>query len=132
MNINEQKWIDSMTDKAEKGFSYYVWENRMPVSPNDVIRVSGNHECFVTGDTIKPQDDAHWTDEFDAWVSIRGYQMIQNAQSTGELSNNREWELMFAEWYAKDESIAGLEEAWHSERMAKSADDAGCFDAIDD
>ena len=125
MNINEERWIDYLSDKAEKGLSYYVWENSRPVSPDDVIRISGDHECFVTGDTIKPQDDAHWTDEFDAWVSTRGYQMIQNAQSTGELSNNREWELMFAEWYAKDESVAGLEEAWHSEKMAKSQDDAG-------
>jgi len=37
--------------------------------------------------------------------------MIENAHSTGELANNREWEIMYGEWYAKDESIAGREEA---------------------
>ena len=93
-----------------------------------MIRLAGDHQCFITGDTIKPDDEAYWTDEFDAWISVRGYQMINNAHSTGELANNREWEIIFGEWYAKDESVAGLEEAWHSERMAKSQDDAGLLD----
>ncbi len=94
-----------------KGFSFYCWDCGGPVSPSDVIRLSGDHECFVTGETIKPEDEAYWTDEFDAWVSVRGYQMIEDAHSTGELANNREWEIMYGEWYAKDESIAGREEA---------------------
>jgi len=72
--------------------------------------------CFVTGDIIRPDDDAHWTQEFDAYISERGYQMIQNAQSTGEIENNPEWQLIFAEWYWKDESISGRE------------DDAGLYD----
>ena len=91
----------------DKGLSYYVWDNNDPISPREVIRVSGDHQCFITGDSISEDDDAHWTDEFDAWVSTRGYQMIQNAQSTGEIENNPEWELIFAEWYAKDEAVAG-------------------------
>ena len=111
-----------------KGSSFYCWDSGRPISPNDVIRLSGDHECYVTGETIKPEDDAHWTDEFDSWISTRGYQMIQNAHSTGELENNPEWEIIFAEWYAKDESISGLQGAWQSEQMAKSRDDAGLLD----
>tara|TARA_R100000951_G_scaffold115951_1_gene125832 strand:- start:720 stop:1043 length:324 start_codon:yes stop_codon:yes gene_type:complete len=94
-----------------KGFSFYCWDNDGPVKSDEVIRICGDHECFVTGEKIKPEDEAYWTDEFDAWVSVRGYQMIENAQSTGELANNREWEIMYGEWYTKDESIAGREEA---------------------
>lgn len=104
-----------------KGLSYYVWENNNPVSPNEVIRLSGDHECFVTGETIKPTDEAYWTDEFDAWVSVRGYQMIENAQSTGELGNNREWEIMYGEWYAKDEAISGREEADYNNEEFRSS-----------
>ena len=111
-----------------EGMSYYVWDNKDPVSPDDVIRLAGDHQCFITSEVIRPEDSAYWTDEFDAWISERGYQMIQNAQSTGELKNNPEWEIIFAEWYWKDEAITGREEAWHSERMSKLADDAGLYD----
>ena len=90
-----------------KGKSYYVWENTDPVSSDEVVRVSGDHQCFVTDETITNSDDAYWTDEFDAWISTRGHQLIMNAQSMGELENNPEWEIIFAEWYAKDESISG-------------------------
>ena len=87
--------------------SYYVWDTHDPVPPSEVIRLSKDNECFITGESIKDTDDAHWTDEFDAWISTRGYQMIQNAHTPGDLENNKEWELIFAEWYAKDESISG-------------------------
>tara|TARA_Y100000589_G_C26789295_1_gene481073 strand:+ start:139 stop:489 length:351 start_codon:yes stop_codon:yes gene_type:complete len=93
-----------------KGLNFYVWDNGDVVSPDEAIRLAGEHQCFVTGDMIREDEDAHWTDEFDAWISIRGYQMIQNAQSTGELANNREWEIIYGEWYAKDESISGRQE----------------------
>ena len=111
MNINEERWINHLTNNAEnnKGHSYYCWDNGRPQRSDDVVRLSGEHQCFVTGEVIKESDDAHWTDEFDAWISTKGYQMIQNAHSTGELENNKEWELIFAEWYAKDESVSGLE-----------------------
>jgi len=47
--------------------------------------------------------------------------MIENAQSTGELANNREWEIIFGEWYAKDESTAGREEAnYNNEEFRRS------------
>ncbi len=94
--------------------SYYVWEEKQPVSPEKVIRHEV-HECFVTKEMIKPEDDAYWTSEFDAWISERGYQMIQNAHSTGELENTLPWAAVFGEWYAKEEAQIGLEEQWHSE-----------------
>jgi hypothetical protein len=113
--------------KKTKGMSHHVWENNNPIPSKDVIRVSGNHECFITGETIKTEDDAYWTQEFDAWISERGYQMINNAHSTGELEFNREWEIIFGEWYAKDETFAGREAEYHAEQSAKSNDDAGLY-----
>ena len=32
--------------------------------------------------------------------------MIDNAYATGELENNREWEIIYGEWYAQDEADA--------------------------
>ena len=75
--------------------TYYV--------PSELKRID-EHECFITGEMIKLENPAYWTQEFDAYISERGYQMIQNAYSTGELSNNPEWELIFGEWYWKDEA----------------------------
>ena len=49
-----------------KGFSFYCWDSGGPVSPNDVIRLSGDHECFVTGETIKLTDEAACTYSFAA------------------------------------------------------------------
>ena len=93
-----------------KGESFYVWDHKNPVRSDDVIRLSGEHPCFITGESITENDDAYWTDEFDAWVSERGYKMIMKSHSEGELHTNREWEIIFGEWYAKDESVAGREE----------------------
>jgi hypothetical protein len=67
----------------------------------EVVRLFGDDECFITGETIKESDDAYWTQEFDAWISERGYQMINSAQSTGEIENNPEWQIIYGEWYAK-------------------------------
>ena len=66
--------------------------------------------CFITGSIIPKNDRCRFTHEFDAWVSERGQQMLDNAQSTGELSMNREWEIIFGEWYAEDASAAGREQ----------------------
>lgn len=88
--------------------SFYYWEGSNPVDKGR----DKNHECFITGESILPETNAYWTSEFDAWISERGYQMIQNAHSTGELENNREWGIIFGEWYAKDESISGRQEEW--------------------
>ncbi len=111
-----------------KGESYYVWENNNPVKSQDVIRIAGNHECFIIGEVIKPEDSAYWTDEFEAWISERGYQMIQNAHSTSELHNDPQMQIIYGEWYSKDEAISGREEAYHAERMSKSNEDAGLYD----
>ena len=110
----------------KKGISYYTWPD------SDTIKREGIETCFITGKTITIHEDAYWTWEFDAWISERGYQMIQNAQSTGEIEYNAEWQVIYGEWYAKDESMAGLQEMWHSEQMAKSNDDAGLYDDYDD
>ena len=45
--------------------------------------------CFITGDIIPKNDRSRFTHEFDAWVSERGQQLLDNAQATGELENNR-------------------------------------------
>ena len=97
---------------TNEGKSWYTNFEKIDVtSREDII-----HDCFVTGEQIAPDDDAYWTGEFDAWISERGYQMIMNEYSTGELS--REHEIIYGEWYAKDEAQTGLEEQWHSEWMS--------------
>ena len=66
------------------------------------------HVCFITGDLIHEDDSARFTHEFDAWISSKGQELIENAQRMGELENNREWEIIYGEWYAEDESSAAL------------------------
>tara|TARA_R110002020_G_scaffold404383_3_gene614454 strand:+ start:1916 stop:2203 length:288 start_codon:yes stop_codon:yes gene_type:complete len=66
--------------------------------------VTENDVCFITGQIMDYRDNARWTGEFDAWVSEKGQQLIENAYRTGELENNREWEIIYGEWYAEDES----------------------------
>ena len=106
--------------------------------------------CFVTGDLILADEfadnggmnTAKFTKEFDAWVSKRGQQMIDNAHKTGDLVFNREWELIWKEWNeevwipsdydnctTEEQKRLWLErEMWHSEWMSKMEDDAGLFD----
>jgi len=104
------------------GSTHYHWP------PGDEVKRTSNYFCFITGEQIYPHDTAYWTDQFDSYVSERGYQMINNAYSTGEIEMNTEWQSIYGEWYAKDESAAGLAEMYHSEKMAKSHDDAGQLD----
>ena len=61
--------------------TFYYWENDWP---KNIVREE-TYTCFITGESIKPEDDAYWTQSFDAYISERGYQLIQNAKSTGEL-----------------------------------------------
>ena len=70
--------------------------------------VSEDDVCFVTGHIMDYRDNARWTDEFNSWVSERGQQMIENSIKTGEIENNPEWEIIYAEWYAKDESTGAI------------------------
>ena len=70
--------------------------------------ISDNDICFVTGYIIDKRDNARWTGEFDAWISERGQQLIENAYKTGELENNREWQIVYAEWYSEDESRSSV------------------------
>tara|TARA_R100000951_G_scaffold76261_1_gene64351 strand:+ start:364 stop:702 length:339 start_codon:yes stop_codon:yes gene_type:complete len=102
---NNQWRIRPMT-----GFSFYCWDNGQPVRSDEVIRLSEESQCFVTGEPIPETDNAHWTDEFDAWISVDGYNEIMDAQTSGEIRENREWQIIYAEWYAKDEAEAGQQE----------------------
>jgi len=81
----------------------------------EVEFLSEDDVCFVTGDIIPKNDRSRFTSEFDAWVSERGQQMLENAQSTGEIENHRDWEIIYGEWYWKDEAAAGNEamREWH-------------------
>ncbi len=66
--------------------------------------ISDDDICFVTGHVIDKRDHARWTGEYDAWVSERGQQMIENSHKTGELETNRKWQIIYSEWYSEDES----------------------------
>ena len=60
------------------------------------------HTCFVTGKRIVDGDDARFTSEFDAWVSSAGQNLIDEWVDSGMITENPEWELIYAEWYAQD------------------------------
>ena len=62
--------------------------------------------CFVTNRHIAPRDSARFTSEFDAWISDQGQRMIERWVSEGMDPPNREWEVIYSEWYAKDEYAA--------------------------
>lgn len=98
------------------GRSYYYWKDNNPVN----VDRDGTQTCFVTGENIPTNETAYWTSEFDAWICERGYQMIMNAYSTGELS--KEWEIIYGEWYVKDETISGRQKDW------SAWDNAGLYD----
>ena len=83
------------------GGSYYYWKGNHPVN----VDRDGTQTCFITGENIPMSETAYWTSEFDSWICERGYQMIMNAHSTGELT--KEWEIIYGEWYVKDETISG-------------------------
>jgi len=66
--------------------------------------ISDDDVCFITGRIIDKIDNARWTGEYDAWISERGQQMIENSYKTGELESNHKWQIIYSEWYAEDES----------------------------
>ena len=67
--------------------------------------------CFITGKALG--DNPRWTDEFDAWISKEGQDVVETS-ARGE-SPNEEHRIIFAEWYAKDEANAANDEfrMWH-------------------
>ena len=77
--------------------------------------------CLVTGKIIPKGDRSRWTDEFDAWVSEEGQRLIEES-ATG-LNPDPESEIIYREWYWKDEAVAGREAEWHAEQTAKFNDD---------
>tara|TARA_Y100000389_G_C17165634_1_gene366598 strand:+ start:167 stop:451 length:285 start_codon:yes stop_codon:yes gene_type:complete len=64
--------------------------------------------CFVTGKQIRRWEQARFTWEFDAWVSIEGQKIIEE-NARGE-NPNEESRIIFAEWYAQDEADAANDE----------------------
>ena len=67
--------------------------------------------CFITGKDLG--DNPRWTDEFDAWVSKEGQDLVED-RARGE-DPDEESRIIFAEWYAKDEANAANDEfrSWH-------------------
>ena len=48
------------------------------------------------------EDDDLTYDEFDAWVSTAGQNLIDEWVDSGMKTENPEWEQIYREWYAKD------------------------------
>ena len=62
--------------------------------------------CFVTSRFIATNESARFTSEFDAWISPQGQRMIEAWVGEGMKTPNKEWEIIYREWYAADESAA--------------------------
>ncbi len=56
--------------------------------------------CFVTGNIIDKNENCRWTDEFDAWISERGQEIVE-ADARGP-APDPESLIIYGEWYAKD------------------------------
>ena len=72
--------------------------------------------CFITGKIIGKNDLCRWTDEFDAWISERGQEIVE-ADARGP-APDPESLIIFGEWYAQDEAAAANEandefRRWH-------------------
>ena len=69
--------------------------------------------CFVTGKIIRRYEWARFTQEFDAWISKEGQEIIEeNATGTDPYE---EASIIYSEWYAIDEANAANDEyrRWH-------------------
>ena len=64
------------------------------------------YHCFVTGEVIPTDGDGRFTYEFDAWVSKDGQKLIDEWVESGMQTENAEFDLIYAEWYAQDEADA--------------------------
>jgi hypothetical protein len=56
--------------------------------------------CYVTGKTMSDEDDARFTYEFDAWVSVEGQKIVEEAARGS--NPDAESLIIFREWYAQD------------------------------
>ena len=56
--------------------------------------------CFVTGNIIDKNENCRLTDEFDAWISERGQEIVE-ADARGP-APDPESLIIYGEWYAKD------------------------------
>ena len=66
-----------------------------------------NNRCWVTWKDIPDSVSCRFTWEFDAWVSKEGQDILEKWVSDGMQTENKEWEIIYAEWYAQDEGDAG-------------------------
>ena len=64
------------------------------------------YNCYITGEVIPENADARFTYEFDAWVSKDGQKLIDEWVESGMQTENVEFDLIYAEWYAQDEADA--------------------------
>ncbi len=82
-------------------------------SPSDRMETMTDYSktCFITGRSLG--ENPRWTDEFDAWVSVEGQQIVER-DARGD-TPGEESRIIFAEWYAKDEANAANDEyrRWH-------------------
>jgi len=65
--------------------------------------------CYVTGEEIPEGDMVRFTQEFDAWVSEAGQEIVERV-ATGE----NPWEeciIIYKEWYAQDQEAASRDDA---------------------
>ena len=62
-----------------------------------------NH-CYITGERISKDEQCRFTWEFDAWVSEKGQEIVE--ESARGLNPSPEHEIIFREWYAQDEADA--------------------------
>tara|TARA_R100001015_G_C4562879_1_gene122409 strand:- start:31 stop:561 length:531 start_codon:yes stop_codon:yes gene_type:complete len=94
-----------------------LWETPMEFHQrmNRKIMHQWTRTCFITNKNISPDDDtARFTHEFDAWVSEEGQKIVEDdARGTDPSPEN---EIIFREWYAKDEADAANDEwrAYHN------------------
>ena len=73
------------------------------------------YNCYITGEVIPENADARFTYEFDAWVSKDGQKLIDEWVESGMQTENAEYDIIYAEWYAQDEANAANDEfrRWH-------------------
>lgn len=64
------------------------------------------YRCYITGKEIPDGSPARFTWEFDALVSEEGQKLIDEWVQSGMQTENADYEIISAEWYAQDEEDA--------------------------
>lgn len=88
-----------------------------------------NKTCYVTGNPMTEKDNARFTYEFDAWVSVEGQKIVEeDARGSDPSEENR---IIFGEWYAQDEADAANDDFRRGWRPVRTAYD-GVRHGLDD